>query len=376
MTTLRTTVLSLVIAAGLVLSLPVSAQTANDVRIAQLLAQIQTLQAQIAILKGGSAGVNFSINMTIGSSGTEVSRLQSFLISRGHVIPAGATGYFGAQTQAAVAAFQAKEGVSPAVGYFGPLTRAKVNALINASIPAPDEDDTEDTGDRSDARDAIEDLEDRIANAQDDIDEAEDDGEDMDEANDILDEARDLFQDAEEAFDDENYDEVMDIVRDAEDLVDDALREIDTTNGDVSSVETDAVSHSVSGDDNDYATFTIELTLSAFGEDTYIPRDGEDAFTYRIENASDGSVITGSDNESVTISSDADTEGDYFIIREDEEETFRFRVVFDPEAGDEGESYRLQLLTIGYADDTEPPTSFWSAHESNKYQTDSAYISD
>lgn len=104
----------------------VKAQTATDLQ-----AQITALLAQIAALQGGStatASVTFTRDLTIGSSGADVTALQNWLISKGHTIAAGATGYFGAQTQAALAAYQAANGISPAAGYFGPVTRAKVNA--------------------------------------------------------------------------------------------------------------------------------------------------------------------------------------------------------------------------------------------------------
>lgn len=97
----------------------------------EIAAQIAALQAQLAALSGGSssAGTTFTMDLTLGSTGSEVTALQNFLISKGHSIAAGATGYFGAQTQAALAAFQAANGISPAAGYFGPVTRAKVNGM-------------------------------------------------------------------------------------------------------------------------------------------------------------------------------------------------------------------------------------------------------
>lgn len=95
----------------------------------EIAAQIAALQAQLASLGGSSsASASFTMDLTLGSSGAEVTALQNWLISKGYSIPAGATGYFGAQTQAALAAYQAANGISPAAGYFGPITRAKVNA--------------------------------------------------------------------------------------------------------------------------------------------------------------------------------------------------------------------------------------------------------
>ncbi|HRH55803.1 MAG TPA: peptidoglycan-binding protein [Candidatus Paceibacterota bacterium] len=72
--------------------------------------------------------ITFTNDLTIGSTGAAVTALQTFLIAKGFSIPAGATGYFGAQTQAALASYQAANGIAPAAGYFGPITRAHVNA--------------------------------------------------------------------------------------------------------------------------------------------------------------------------------------------------------------------------------------------------------
>lgn len=71
---------------------------------------------------------SFSSNLDVGASGADVSSLQNWLIKKGYSIPAGATGFYGGQTKAAVAAYQAANGISPAVGYFGPKTRAHVQA--------------------------------------------------------------------------------------------------------------------------------------------------------------------------------------------------------------------------------------------------------
>jgi hypothetical protein len=73
-------------------------------------------------------------NLLPGSRGTSVAILQQFLIAqnKGPAAQAlanrGATSYFGALTRAALAEFQAKVGVGPALGNFGALTRAYINA--------------------------------------------------------------------------------------------------------------------------------------------------------------------------------------------------------------------------------------------------------
>jgi len=129
-----TTVLWMVGAAAL---LPVaSAQTTASLQaqIASLLAEIQTLQGQLnasgtTTSSTGSTTYDFTSNLTVGSTGSAVTALQTFLIGQGDLVLATPTQYFGAKTQAALAKFQAANGITPSVGYFGPKTRAFVNSL-------------------------------------------------------------------------------------------------------------------------------------------------------------------------------------------------------------------------------------------------------
>jgi peptidoglycan hydrolase-like protein with peptidoglycan-binding domain len=64
-----------------------------------------------------------------------VTALQNFLLADGFSIPAGATGYFGAQTKTAVTAFQKAHGLAQ-VGIVGPQTRALLN---QGSVPTAPE---------------------------------------------------------------------------------------------------------------------------------------------------------------------------------------------------------------------------------------------
>lgn len=133
---------------GLVFSSFAYAVPAKAATTAELEAQVAALLAQIKALQGGSTtvstGAAFTMDMTLGASGAEVTRLQNWLISKGYSIPAGATGYFGAQTAAAVGAYQSANGISPAAGYFGPMTRAKVNASLGGSTGGDNDDDSDD----------------------------------------------------------------------------------------------------------------------------------------------------------------------------------------------------------------------------------------
>jgi len=116
-------------AMALSFALPVGAVT-----VAELQAQINALMAQLASLQGGSAtggAVQFNTNLTVGSTGADVTALQQFLVSKGFLqMPVNVSyGYFGPITRAAVAAWQAANGIAPAVGYFGPISRAAIASM-------------------------------------------------------------------------------------------------------------------------------------------------------------------------------------------------------------------------------------------------------
>jgi hypothetical protein len=87
--------------------------------------------------------INFTTNLTIGSTGSDVTALQKILVNlEDLVMPAGVSfGYFGNLTQTAVAKYQVANGITPAVGYFGPKTRGVMNASegnsITSSITTP-----------------------------------------------------------------------------------------------------------------------------------------------------------------------------------------------------------------------------------------------
>lgn len=116
------------------------AQTLTADQIMQALLANPTLLAQLSGLLGGQApAANVTAApkapLTIGSKGAEVTALQTWLISQGYAIPAGATGYFGGQTQAAVKAFQIANNITPAAGYYGNLTAAAVASKMTTTVP-------------------------------------------------------------------------------------------------------------------------------------------------------------------------------------------------------------------------------------------------
>jgi len=80
-----------------------------------------------------------SKTLGVGSSGSDVTRLQTFLTASPSVYPQDiVSGYYGSLTKNAVAQFQIGYDL-PAVGRVGPLTLAKINGLI-ANGDTPDVD--------------------------------------------------------------------------------------------------------------------------------------------------------------------------------------------------------------------------------------------
>ncbi len=128
---------------ALALSLSLAVPKAGAVTIAELMAQIQALQAQLNSLSGSSAGTTactFTQNLYLGVSNAQVKCLQQYLNGAGYTVStsgAGSVGnetnYYGAKTKAAVASWQAAKGVSPAAGYFGAISQAKYTAIAGTT---------------------------------------------------------------------------------------------------------------------------------------------------------------------------------------------------------------------------------------------------
>jgi len=79
----------------------------------------------------GASCSQFTRDLTLGSTGSDVQALQVILNANGFQVAASGAGspgnestYFGALTQSALGKWQAAKGVTPPAGYFGPLTRA------------------------------------------------------------------------------------------------------------------------------------------------------------------------------------------------------------------------------------------------------------
>ena len=117
--------------------------------ITQLLAQIESLRAQLKEIQSASGGLHgdpasstkrllFGRVLTLGMSGDDVRALQQALAVRPDIYPEGLiTGYYGTLTERAVKQFQKLEGIvgsgtpeTTGYGQVGPLTLPKINELM------------------------------------------------------------------------------------------------------------------------------------------------------------------------------------------------------------------------------------------------------
>jgi len=150
--------IALVFAIGIsMLALPFTASGATidelKQQVAELLTRVADLQKQIEVLEAqqasgtpetmsGSSGSCLSLSQTLsrGDSGSDVTRLQTFLRGTGDFTYPEITGYYGSVTEVAVQRFQARSGIvssgdpsTTGYGVVGPKTRT---ALLNCTSGA------------------------------------------------------------------------------------------------------------------------------------------------------------------------------------------------------------------------------------------------
>ena len=145
---------------GLVVAVAVAGVGSWEAREAQALTESQlvtileaagversVINAVVAAMNFPSATVTeqFTRDLTLGSVGSDVQRLQRWLNQNGHPLATSGAGspglettYFGERTRAAVASYQRAEGITPTAGYFGPITRASINRKISEAAVRPD----------------------------------------------------------------------------------------------------------------------------------------------------------------------------------------------------------------------------------------------
>ena len=79
-----------------------------------------------------SSSYTFTRDLTVGSTGADVTALQNALKAGGYM-SANATGSFGPLTKAGVMAWQTAKGISPAAGYFGAKSRAAFGGAVSTT---------------------------------------------------------------------------------------------------------------------------------------------------------------------------------------------------------------------------------------------------
>lgn len=129
-----------------------------------------------------------------------------------------------------------------------------------------------------------------------------------------------------------------------------------------------AVVTSVSGSNNDYATFDLNFNLTAFGQDAYIPF-GTDGVSYQLQNAI-GTALSASGTAVVT--SSADERGNFFHVPEGSTEKFTLTVTYLP--GVPNTVARLQLLGVHFNDSAASPDQTWNALPASNYRSPAVTI--
>ncbi len=119
----------------------VSAFTASEIAVLKAIMGSSLTAAQSAAFDAlvtapvavSTSGYTFEKNLTLKSTGADVTALQQILVSGGYLhMPAGvAYGYFGGMTKTALQAYQKANGITPLTGSTGPWTRR----VLNASAP-------------------------------------------------------------------------------------------------------------------------------------------------------------------------------------------------------------------------------------------------
>jgi peptidoglycan hydrolase-like protein with peptidoglycan-binding domain len=133
----------------------------------------------------------------------------------------------------------------------------------------------------------------------------------------------------------------------------------------VSAESVDAKVTTADGNTNDYATYVVEVEVTAFEQDAYIAIDDTASFMWSLESAAGVAVTAGT--STAVLTSTADEQGAYFLVNEGETETFTLTVTYIP--GVANTAARVQLDTIEFADTEAVPDQTWTASPDTDYRT-------
>lgn len=95
---------------------------------------ILTMALAVTVIPSVTSAQTITRQLEVGSRGTDVSQVQTFLAGDESLYPQGlVTGYYGFLTKSAVSNFQSRNGISP-VGRIGPATLPVINAQMAAGM--------------------------------------------------------------------------------------------------------------------------------------------------------------------------------------------------------------------------------------------------
>lgn len=127
---------------------------------------------------------------------------------------------------------------------------------------------------------------------------------------------------------------------------------------------TSAVMTSVDGDGNDYATFEIEVEITAFEQDVYISTNPDVSIDFSLQDGAGSPVPIG--QQTAVLTSSADEVGSYFEIPEGQTETLSLQVTYQPGTT---QSARLRLNSISFNDVASAPDQVQTTLPQTDYRT-------
>jgi peptidoglycan hydrolase-like protein with peptidoglycan-binding domain len=131
----------------------------------------------------------------------------------------------------------------------------------------------------------------------------------------------------------------------------------------VESVDADVTTQDLAT--NDYATYVVEVEVTAFEQDAYFSTTPGTSFAYVLENGA--SVVATTGSQTVSLTSTADEQGAYFLVNEGETETFTLTVTYVP--GVVNTAARMQLVSTAFAATAIAPNQTWTASPEEDYRT-------
>ena len=136
---------------------------------------------------------------------------------------------------------------------------------------------------------------------------------------------------------------------------------------DVSPESTSATVTTQDGNTNDYATLEVEVEVTAFEQDVFIPVAAADAVNYTLVDGAGSTTVAGSRSVVLTSSADEDGTGNYYEISEGETETLTLTVTYTP--GVANTAVRLRLDSIEFAETATSPDQLQTTLPQTDYRT-------